>query len=113
VLTLNYGAYFNYLSSSNSKSHIVENAAPVVSITSLKTGYVIEEGETSTIITYRNGTIAGVSFFDGQALLGVEISAPYAFTLSNASLGVNSITSKAQANDLSRCASISPVMNRI
>ena len=81
----------------------VGNTPPSVNITAPATGSTAELGTainiTATASDAAPGTVASVSFYDGATLLGTDLTSPYSFSLTGASLGAHSITAKATDNN--------------
>ncbi|WP_074407874.1 Ig-like domain-containing protein [Aquimarina megaterium] len=79
----------------------VNNTPPTVAITSPNNNDSFNEG-TSISITANasdsDGTITKVEFFNGTTKLGEDTSSPYAYTISNASVGNYTLTAKATDN---------------
>ncbi|HET6225782.1 MAG TPA: Ig-like domain-containing protein, partial [Bacteroidia bacterium] len=94
----NLGAY----SISNIATVTVEgNKLPVIAITSPTNGAVYNAPATLTIeaIAYDpNGTVTKVEFYRGNALLGEDLTSPYAFTWKDIDQGEYTITAKAYDN---------------
>ncbi|GAB2816202.1 Ig-like domain-containing protein [Ferruginibacter profundus] len=81
----------------------VTNTPPSVSITSPASGSGFTSGTvislTATASDVAPGTISAVSFYDGVTLLNTDVSSPYSFSWSGASVGSHSITAKATDNN--------------
>jgi chitinase len=86
----------NYVNFSSSTS----NPPPSVGITSPATGATYTAPATLTINASAsdNGSVTKVEFFQGSTKLGEDTSSPYAYTWSNVTAGVYSITAKATDN---------------
>jgi chitinase len=92
------------LSSTSSTATITVNAAnqaPTVALTSPSNGATYSSG--ASIVVNANasdadGSIAQVEFFRGSTSLGIDTSAPYSVTWSNASAGSYSLTAVAKDN---------------
>ena len=78
------------------------NNPPTVSITAPASGDSFNQG-TDIVITAQasdtDGQVTKVEFFDGQAKIGEDRTAPYSFTYKNASLGAHSITAVSTDDD--------------
>ncbi|HYC83878.1 MAG TPA: Ig-like domain-containing protein, partial [Chryseosolibacter sp.] len=77
------------------------NANPTASITSPANNASFAAPASITInatASDTDGTIAKVEFFNGSALLGTDMSAPYSFSWSNVGAGNYSLTAKATDN---------------
>ncbi|OQP66315.1 hypothetical protein A3860_12490 [Niastella vici] len=77
------------------------NTPPVASITSPADGANYTAPATVTIdatASDTDGTVAKVEFYQGAALLGEDLTAPYSFTWSNVSAGNYALTAKATDN---------------
>ncbi len=78
------------------------NRPPTVNVTSPVGSSTYTVGDTINITATAadsDGTITKVEFYDGPILLGVDTSAPYAYTWNGASEGAHSITTRATDND--------------
>lgn len=77
------------------------NIPPTVSITSPNNSDTFTEGASITITANAadsDGTISKVEFYNGSTKLGEDISSPYSYVISNASVGDYSLTAKATDN---------------
>ncbi len=77
------------------------NTAPLIGITSPATNSSFTAGSSVTITvnaTDSDGSIGKVEFFNGQAKLGEDLSAPYTLAWANVPAGVYSLTAKATDN---------------
>ncbi|QGW67000.1 chitinase [Lysobacter soli] len=78
-----------------------QNQAPTVTLTSPANGATYNAGSSIAVTANASdsdGTVASVEFFRGSVSLGVDTSAPYAVTWSNATAGSHSFTAKATDN---------------
>jgi hypothetical protein len=78
------------------------NSLPNVSLTSPTNGDVFSMGDAFTLTATASdfdGSIAKVIFYDGTTVLGEDNTHPYAYTVSNASVGSYNYTAKAIDND--------------
>ncbi len=80
---------------------IIPNTPPVVSITaptnnaSFTQGFPITISATASDV---NGSVTKVEFFSGTTKLGEDLTSPYGFIWSNASVGAHAVTAKATDN---------------
>ncbi|HEX2533017.1 MAG TPA: discoidin domain-containing protein, partial [Chitinophagaceae bacterium] len=77
------------------------NGAPVVQITSPASGSTFTAPASITLTadaTDADGTIAGVSFYNGNELLGTVTASPYTFHWNNVPAGAYTVTAKAEDN---------------
>ena len=87
--------------------NVEANPPPVVSITAPADGSVVLPGTPITItatatdlaVGGQPGQVTKVEFFDGDALLGEDTSAPYSFSWAHSTSGVRSLTAKATDNE--------------
>lgn len=78
------------------------NQPPSISLTAPANGATYTEGDNILIqasASDADGSVARVEFYQGQAKLGEDSSAPYSFNLSNVSAGSLSFTAKAFDNE--------------
>jgi beta-glucanase (GH16 family) len=78
----------------------IQNAEPVVAITSPLNGTTLPTGDITIEATASDadGTVLGVEFYEGANYLGMDTSAPYSFYWSNVTDGCYSIVAKAIDN---------------
>jgi glucuronoarabinoxylan endo-1,4-beta-xylanase len=98
VATDNLGA----TTTSASITFTVTNPLPVVSITAPSNGSSFVENAIVSITadaSDANGTVTKVEFYNGNILLGTDVTSPYSFTWSNVAAGTYDITAKATDND--------------
>lgn len=83
-------------------STVATNQPPTVSITSPSNGASFTAPANITINASANdsdGTINKVEFYRGTTLLGIDVSAPYSFNMSNTGVGTYNLTAKAFDNN--------------
>ncbi|HEY0563533.1 MAG TPA: Ig-like domain-containing protein [Methylophilus sp.] len=77
------------------------NQAPTVSLTGPINNTSFTQGTAITLTAIAadsDGTVSKVEFYDGATLLGTDTTAPYAYSWSNAAVGVHSLSAKAYDN---------------
>ncbi|WGH74502.1 family 16 glycosylhydrolase [Tenacibaculum tangerinum] len=93
--------YYDNLDSYNADTGTTVNQAPTVSMTSPNDGASFSSGSTIDLTANANdidGSIAEVSFFDNDVLIGSDTTAPYSISW-NISQGTHTITAKATDNE--------------
>ncbi|WP_018614604.1 Ig-like domain-containing protein [Segetibacter koreensis] len=80
----------------------VQNAAPIVSITSPLANATIDSSASvniSATATDSDGTVTKVEFYNGNTLLATDSTSPYNYTWNNVPAGIYTITAKATDNN--------------